>query len=103
MKQVPSAGGSLSDLASQITTDTLLRHRGAKLQKAEPFPACPGEAGEQTFTIPAAHGTAAVLRVAFTVWNGTAKTASYQRPVRAPDDPAAMEALRRTVCTNPLG
>lgn len=102
VKQTPSAGGSLSDLASQVTTDTLLRHRGAKLRKAEPFPPCPGEAGEQTFTVPAAGGPT-VLHVAFTVWNGTAKTASYQRPAKAPDDPAAMEALRRAVCTNPLG
>lgn len=99
---MPSAGESLSDLASQVTTDTLLQYRGAKLRKAEPFPPCPGEAGEQSFTVPAARG-AAVLQIAFTVWNGTAKTASYRRPAKAPNDPAAMEALRRTVCTNPLG
>lgn len=97
-KQAPSAGASLSDLASQVTTDTLLRHRGAKLRKAEPFPPCPGEAGEQTFTLPGGD----VLHIAFTVWNGTAKTAAYQRPARAADDPAAIDALRRVVCTSPL-
>lgn len=102
VKQAPSAGASLSDLASQITTDTLLQHHGAKLQRAQPFAACPGEAGDQTFTVPTPAGPA-VLHIAFTVWNGTQKTASYQRPAKAPDDPAAIEALRRTVCTNPLG
>lgn len=102
MTQKANPGGSLSDLASQITTDTLLRYRGAKLQKAEPFAACPGEAGEQTFTVPRAAGPA-VLHVAFTQWNDNEKVASYERPAKAPDDPAAMDALRRSVCTNPLG
>lgn len=98
VKQTPSAGRSLGDLASQVTTDTLLSRRGAKLRKAEPFPPCPGEAGEQTFTLPGGD----VLQIAFTVWNGTAKTAAYQRPARASDDPAAIDALRRVVCTSPL-
>lgn len=102
VKQTPSGGRSMSDLASQVTTDTLLSRRGARLQKAEPFPPCPGEAGEQTFTVPAAHGTD-VLHIAFTAWNGTVTIASYERPAKAPDDPAAMEALRRAVCANPVG
>lgn len=96
--QTPNPGGSLSDLASQVTTDTLLRHRGAKLQKAEPFPPCPGEAGVQIFALP---GPApAVLQVAFTQWNGTEKIATYQRPAKSPDDPSALDALRKTVCTS---
>lgn len=100
--QKANPGGTLSDLASQVTTDTLLRYRGAKLQKAEPFAPCPGEAGEQTFTIPGRQG-GAVLHVAFTQWNGTEKLAAYQHPAKASDDAAAMEALRKIVCTNPLG
>ena len=98
VKQTANPGGSLSDLASQVTTDTLLRYRGAKLLKAEPFAPCPGEAGIQTFTVPGKAGPA-LLRVAFTQWNGTEKIASYERPAKASDDPAAMDQLKRTVCT----
>jgi len=101
MKRTPSGGASLSDLASQVTTDTLLRDRSAKLVKAEPFPACPGEAGEQIFDIKTPSGPA-VLRVAFTQWNGTTSIASYQRPASSPDDPQADDALRRSVCSTAL-
>jgi hypothetical protein len=92
---------SLKDLASQVTTDTLLRYRGAKLLRAEPFPPCPGEAGWQSFAVPAAHGRR-ILHVAFTQWNGTAKTASYQRPADLPDDPSAITAMGRLVCATPI-
>jgi hypothetical protein len=67
------------------------------MQKAEPFAPCPGEAGLQTFTVPGKPPQ--LLRVAFTQWNGTEKIASYERPAKASDDPAAMDQLRRTVCT----
>lgn len=101
MKRTPSAGASLSDLASAVTTNTLLRYRGAKLVKAEPFPACPGEAGQQIFDLRTPRGPA-VLRVAFTQWNGTTAIASYERPAKASDDPQADDALRRSVCSSPL-
>ncbi len=37
--------GTLSDLASTVTIDALLRHRGAKSSGNAPFAACPGLAG----------------------------------------------------------
>jgi hypothetical protein len=101
VSQTGSSSGSLSDLASQVTTDTLLRHKGAKLLSAVPFPPCPGEAGEQTFSVPA-RGGPDVLHVAFTQWNGKTTIASYERPAKASDDPAAVDALRKAVCSNPL-
>lgn len=93
--------GSLSDLASQVTTDTLLRRKGARLLRAVPFAPCPGEAGEQTFSVPSGHG-ADVLHVAFTQWNGKTTIASYERPANASDDPSAVDALRKAVCSNAL-
>lgn len=98
MKRTANSSGTLSDLASQVTTDTLLHNRGARLLRAEPFPPCPGEAGDQTFTVTTPHGPA-LLRVAFTQWNGTTTIASYERPAKATDDPDAMKALRRAVCS----
>ncbi len=98
----PNSSGTLSDMASQVTTDTLLRYKGAELRKAVPFGPCPGEAGIQTFSLPAATGTL-TLQVAFTQWNGTAVTAAYQRPASAADDPAALEAMRRSVCSPTIG
>jgi ABC-type glycerol-3-phosphate transport system substrate-binding protein len=99
--QSSTADGSLSDLASAVTTNTVLRHKGARLVRAEPFPACPGEAGWQTFALKTPGGLA-VLHVAFTQWNGSQVVASYQRPANLPDDPRAVDALRRDVCSNPV-
>jgi hypothetical protein len=98
MKRTANSTATLSDLASQVTTDTLLHNKGARLLKAEPFPPCPGEAGDQTFALVTARGPA-FLRVAFTQWNGTTTIASYQRPAKASDDPDAVNALRRAVCS----
>jgi hypothetical protein len=98
----PNPNASLKDLASQITTDTLLSHRGARLLRAQPFPACPGEAGWQSFAVPAGRSRD-ILHVAFTQWNGTAKTASYERPAGLPDDPSAITAMGRVVCATPIG
>lgn len=95
-------GGTLSDLASQVTTDTVIRNTGAKLQKAEPFAPCPGEAGLQTFELQQ-KGRRMILKVAFTQWNGTAVRASYLRPAAGADDPKALDALRKAVCSSPVG
>lgn len=96
--QTPNPGASLSDVASQVTTNTVLRYRGAIMRKAEPFGPCPGEAGLQTFTV--SGKPPQVLYVAFTQWNGTEKIASYERPAKASDDPAAIAQLRRVVCSS---
>ncbi len=98
----PHFSGTLQNLASAITTNTLLSHKGAKFVRSDPFPACPGEAGIQTFRIPGTKGED-VLRVAFTQWNGAALTASYQRPISSPENTDALHAMTRTVCTAVLG
>ena len=98
----PGYSGTLGDLASGVTTDVVIRHKGAKLRKAEPFAPCPGEAGLQTFDL-VQKGQRVVLEVAFTQWNGTAVKASYTRPASKPEDPKAADALRRAVCSSPAG
>lgn len=96
-----SAAGQLGDLASSVTTNTLLRYKGSKLLKGVPFPACPGEAGLQTFSLKTARGVG-ILEVAFATWNGNTTVASYERPAAAAQDPAAESALRAAVCNTPL-
>lgn len=86
--------GSLKDLASQLTTGTILQYKGAKFVRSVPYPDCPGEAGLQTFALP----SGAELEAAFTVWNGTTAVADYVRPPGAPEDPNVHDAMRRTVC-----
>jgi hypothetical protein len=98
----PNSTGTLKDLASQVTTNVVLQHKGAKFLKADPYPGCPGEAGLQTFSVPAPGGED-VLRVAFTQWNGAALTASYLRPRSEADNQQALDAMTRTVCTAPVG
>lgn len=96
-----SAGGELGDLASAVTTNTLLRYKASKLLKGVPFPACPGEAGLQTFSLKGSQGPG-ILEVAFAKWNGNTTVASYERPAAAAQDPAAESALRAAVCNTPL-
>jgi len=59
-----------------------------------PFSPCPGEAGLATYRLPHAQ----VLEVAFTVYNGEAIVAQYERPASVGDSPAALAALRQAVC-----
>ncbi len=94
--------GTLKDLATQVLTNALLSHKGAKLIRADAFPGCPGEAGIQTFRLPTPQGEE-LLRVAFTQWNGAALTASYRRPMASPDDGNALDAMAHTVCTAVIG
>lgn len=95
----PKSAGTLADLGAKITVDTLLRNKGAKLVRpAMPYPGCPGEAGLQTFSLPD-RDPKGILRVAYTQWSGKAVTAGYVRPADVPDDPAAVNALTRAVCS----
>jgi hypothetical protein len=93
-----NATGTLADLGAKITVDTLLAHKAAKLIRAMPYPGCPGEAGLQAFTVSGSGGRR-VLRIAYSNWGGNAVTAAYERPVAASDEPEAVEALSRAVCT----
>lgn len=96
--------GSLKDLASLTTTNVILRHRGSRYVNGVPLPACPGEAGLQTYTLPAGAGHPSdLLKVAFTVWNNTAITIEYERPSKASDSKSAMQAMAESVCTAPIG
>ena len=86
--------GTLQDLASQVTIETLTRHRGAKFDGSEPFRPCPGAAGVATFRLPAARR----LEAAFSVEGGRAVRVAYVRPLGAATDPAAGDAMRRALC-----
>lgn len=86
--------GTTKDLASQITLDTVLKRHG-KLLRTVAFPPCPGEAGVQTYSIP----PSTLLTIAYAAYGDKALTASYSRPKNAPEDPAATDAMRSTVCT----
>lgn len=94
----PGWNGSLKDLSSQVAINIILQYKGARLLRTDPFPACPGEAGVQTFALSGTRDRD-VLRVAFTQWNGPALTIVYRRPGGLPDDKAAVDAMTRAVCT----
>lgn len=98
----PGWNGSLKDLSSQVATNIILQYKGARLVRTDPFPACPGEAGVQTFALSGFHGHE-VLRAAFTQWSGPAVTIIYRRPGELPDDKAAVDAMTRAVCTPGAG
>jgi hypothetical protein len=91
--QSQSYDGGEKDLATQITLSTALEH--ARLLRSVPFAPCPGEAGLQTFT-----KDGRTIEIAFTVWNGNATTVRYERPSNQADDPAAIDAMKRSVCSS---
>jgi hypothetical protein len=93
-----SFAGTLQDLASQETINVLLRYRGARLLRSDPFGPCPGAAGVATFTLQGAR----VLERGFSVQNGQAVEVSYLRPASAPPDAAATAAMRGALCAAPL-
>jgi|GEM_PF-4878754 len=97
-----NASETLAEMGAKITVDTLLRDKGSKLLRAMPYPGCPGEAGLQTFKGGAAQRNE-IFRIAYTQWNGTEVTAVYRRPASANDDPAAVDALTRAVCSGVSG
>lgn len=86
--------GSLTDLASSQAVDTVEQNRGSRLVRSVPFSGCPAEAGLATYTL--ARGR--VLEIAFSVNNGQAVVAKYERPAAVADAPAALAALRQAVC-----
>ena len=89
--------GALPDLASSQAVDTVERYPGAKLLHSVPFQPCPAEAGLATYSLPGAR----TLEVAFSVNNGQAVVAQYQRPAAVGDAPEAMSALQQAVCYAP--
>jgi hypothetical protein len=92
--------GTLSDLASQETTDVILANKalGARFLSGVPFTRCPGEAGLQLFSLRSAK---MVAEVAFAVQGSRQVTVTYQKPTGDPDDPAAIDAMAANVCALP--
>jgi hypothetical protein len=89
--------GTLADLASVVTIDALLRHRGAKSSGSVPFAACPGLAGVATFAL----SDGGTLQEGFTVRNGVSLRISYSRPSGSPVDSNAAAAMQRALCSRP--
>ena len=89
--------GSLQDLASVVTIDALLRHRGAKSKGTAPLTACPGLAAVATFTLP----DDSILQEGFTVRNGASVRVTYARPAGARVDSNAAAAMQEALCSRP--
>jgi hypothetical protein len=87
--------GSLQDLASQVTIDNLMGHRGARFLGSVPFPACPGAAGVASFSL--AEGR--TLQQGFAVRDGRAIRTTYLRPAGTSADPNVTQAMQTALCT----
>ncbi len=90
-------GGTLQDLASQVTIEALMHHRGAKFHGSVPFAPCPGSAGVAAFTLP----DGKTLQEGFTVGNGQSIRTTYVRPSGTPSDPNVTEAMQSALCITP--
>lgn len=92
--------GTLSDLASQKTTEVIMNNRalGAKFLTAAPFSRCPAVAGLQSFALRSVHQ---IAEVAFAVQGSRQVTVIYRRPVGDAEDPAAIDAMAANVCALP--
>ncbi len=86
--------GSLPELASSQAVATVQRYYGAHLLSSKPFTLCPGEAGVATYSLPKGR----ILEVAFAVFNGNAVLIYYERPKAIAQSPAAVAAMRQSVC-----
>jgi hypothetical protein len=89
-------GGTLSDLASQVTISALTQHHGAKFQGSAPFAPCPGAAGVGTFLLSNEHAT---LQEGFSVQSGHAVRIIYLRPIGTPVDPNVAQAMQNALCS----
>jgi hypothetical protein len=88
-------GGGLQDLASQVTIDNLMHHRGARFLGSVPFAACPGAAGVASFSLP----NQTTVQEGFAVHDGQAVRVRYVRPSGAKADPSATQAMQGVLCT----
>jgi len=89
--------GTITDLANQETVDMLLRAKGAKFVRSDPYPDCPGLGALMTFGQTTAQGSFALLE-AFVIRDSTATLITYKRPAAQAQDPAAMAAMRSAIC-----
>jgi hypothetical protein len=89
--------GTLQDLASSVTIDVLLKHRGARLQGSVPFEPCPGTAAVATFTLPGGK----TLEQGFAARDNQSVQISYTRPAGTAADPAVRAAMQNSLCITP--
>lgn len=89
-------GGTLKDLSTKLTIDTVLRVPGAKMEQATMFPPCPGEAGLLIFT---RAKTTERIEIAFTQWNGKAVSVTYRAPAGEKPGKAVTQRTRQAVCS----
>jgi hypothetical protein len=89
--------GTLQDLASSVTIDALLKHRGAKLQNSLPFAPCPGTAAVATFTLPGGK----TLEEGFAARDSQSVQTTYTRPSGTSADPAVRAAMQNSLCITP--
>jgi hypothetical protein len=90
--------GTLGDLASTVTIDVLLHHRGARLRgSVVPFAPCPGAAAVATFTLP----DGSTLEAGFALRNEQAVRTTYTRPTGSPADPNVADAMQKSLCIAP--
>jgi hypothetical protein len=85
--------GTLSDLASRVAIDIVLRNGRAKL-RSDPFAPCPGEAGLATVL----QRGGKPLEEGFAVRDGVAVRTTYIRPAGAPPDPNVTAAMQAVLC-----
>jgi hypothetical protein len=90
-------GGTLQDLASTVTINVLIHHRGARFRNSVPFAPCPGAAGVATFILP----NGSTLEEGFAVSGGDSIRTTYIRPPGAPSDPSVAEAMQSALCVTP--
>ena len=88
--------GTLQDLASREAVNVVLRHRGAKFDRSDVYPPCPGMGAIATFS-----DGASTLQEGFAVQGDSAVRVLYVRPAQTPDDPAATAAMQRALCVAP--
>ncbi|MFY9664498.1 MAG: hypothetical protein WAL67_15580 [Candidatus Cybelea sp.] len=88
-------GGGLQDLASEVTIDNLIRHRGARFHGSVPFPACPAAAGVASFSLL----DQTTVEEGFAVHGGQAIRTRYVRPTGMRADPNATQAMESVLCS----
>jgi hypothetical protein len=91
--------GTLQDLASQLTVDIVLSHRGAKFVSSTTFRPCPGIAALAHFTL----GASRALDEAFAVIPGNqAVLVTYTHPRNRSISPAVRAAMEKALCVTPM-
>lgn len=89
-------GGTIKDLSTKLTIDTVLHEPGSKMLQATMFPPCPGEAGLLIFE---RAKPAERIEIAFTQWSGKAVSATYRGPAGQKPGKTVIRRMRSAVCS----